>query len=198
MAAKNIIFAKNLEQVIKESGLSAKDFAKKAGVRESTLGTYISERDYGRVPRGDILAKLAKAANKSVVWLLTGIEEEKYSPEEKNGGELPGKGGIDSLVDNNQKNERDLMSRIPAQIRDLYRADNEHLQTLVSMFTQHLTTLWTAAEERGNLIRALEELQSSTVIGGKVYSKLQIQDVLKEGISILDLIISHPNKKDVM
>jgi transcriptional regulator with XRE-family HTH domain len=87
MAGKNTEFTERLKKLIKEElKMSINSFADKSGIGHSTLGNYFNKANYGRVPEWEQLVKIAKAANKSVDWLLTGTEPTfniTMKPEEK-------------------------------------------------------------------------------------------------------------------
>ncbi len=73
-------FARRFALLVKEFG-SRYRLAKASGVSESTLQQYAQQE---LPPRGDILFKLARAANASVEWLATGQGEMRAA------GQLPG------------------------------------------------------------------------------------------------------------
>lgn len=63
-------FENRLAKIIKDSGLSQKEFAKKIGVTEQGLGNYLN----GRIPKADVLIRIKQMFNLSIDWLLTGSE----------------------------------------------------------------------------------------------------------------------------
>ncbi|MBW7838619.1 MAG: helix-turn-helix domain-containing protein [Chitinophagaceae bacterium] len=63
-------FEDRLVKVIKDSGLSQKEFAKKVGVTEQGLGNYLN----GRYPKVDVLIRMKQMFNFSIDWMLTGLE----------------------------------------------------------------------------------------------------------------------------
>ncbi len=68
-------FSKRLKSVIK--GESVSSFASKCGFGESLLRKYLN----GTTPGADKLLAMAKAANVSVEWLISGKEENRYKNE---------------------------------------------------------------------------------------------------------------------
>jgi transcriptional regulator with XRE-family HTH domain len=65
--------------------MTQQEFAKKLNIKQC----YISRYEKGRVPKPDVLLKIARFANVSIEWLLTGEESahrngqpDGYSPEE--------------------------------------------------------------------------------------------------------------------
>lgn len=50
--------------------MTQQEFARKIGIKQS----YISRYERGRIPKPDVLLKIARFANVSIEWLLTGKE----------------------------------------------------------------------------------------------------------------------------
>lgn len=67
-------FFHRLEKAIKRSGLSRPEFAARAGVGTSALAKWLSGK---LTPKSEQLLNLAKAADVSMEWLLTGDTDEK-------------------------------------------------------------------------------------------------------------------------
>lgn len=68
-------FGKRLKAIIKEEGLSQREFAKEVGFSQTAIEHYIAER---RVPSGELFMIIGKHEQfrKYVIWLLTGEIEE--------------------------------------------------------------------------------------------------------------------------
>lgn len=78
-------FAKNLQQVLSERGVSQADAARLAGVQRSVVGDWLA----GTTPQ-DLKAvqKLATALNACFEWLLTGTTSKKQHSDELPLGQL--------------------------------------------------------------------------------------------------------------
>lgn len=61
------IFSERLTALMKNKGLSQKDFAKIAGITESAMSYYAKG---GRTPSGEVLARIAKALDTTADYLL--------------------------------------------------------------------------------------------------------------------------------
>lgn len=68
-----------IEFVRQETGLSYRQWSKKAGIRETHVSTIRSKP--GMIPRSDTLRKLADAAGISLRWLATGEGDWRAQPE---------------------------------------------------------------------------------------------------------------------
>jgi len=74
MATKNLDFTDKLEKLLSDMEVDKKIFCKNAKINYSTFMTYLAPGSRGRVPEWDQLVKIAKALEKTIDWLLTGID----------------------------------------------------------------------------------------------------------------------------
>ena len=72
IAQRNPEFTARLLSQVDSSGLNSKRFAEAAGIKYSTLNTYLRGDKNGRVPEWDILVKISVFTKCSTDWLLTG------------------------------------------------------------------------------------------------------------------------------
>ena len=66
-------FRTNLRAELDYLGLTVKELSKKTGIAKGTLNCYLSTR--ASMPPADIAAKIAKALNVTVEYLVTGQED---------------------------------------------------------------------------------------------------------------------------
>ena len=65
------VFSERLTVLMKDKGLSQKDFAKKANVTESAMSYYVKGV---RTPSGEVLVRIAKALDTTADYLLGGTD----------------------------------------------------------------------------------------------------------------------------
>ena len=71
---------RNIEQKLKEAGITQRELAERAGITEVTISRYING---GRIPKAPALLAIARALNSDIESLLQGVEfeENKEIPE---------------------------------------------------------------------------------------------------------------------
>jgi len=135
MAGKNTTFTTNLKKVIADSGLGNHGFAEKAKMPYSTLMTYLSKKNYGRVAEWDQLIKIANAASKSIEWLLTGEEKE--------------------VVDSSEKQ---ISPHINPDVLEILECDDDDIKSDLISYAKRLKERNAEREERRAMKVLLEEL----------------------------------------
>jgi transcriptional regulator with XRE-family HTH domain len=74
------VFSERISELMKSSGLSQKELAAKAGVTESAMSYYVKGE---RMPRSDVLTRIAKALETTTDYLLGNTSEAAlYSTDE--------------------------------------------------------------------------------------------------------------------
>jgi len=75
MRGKQVSLGKRLKSVIKEEGISQREFAKEVNLSQTAIEHYIAER---RVPSGELFIAIGhhEQFKKYIMWLLTGDVEE--------------------------------------------------------------------------------------------------------------------------
>ena len=63
-------FSDRLRQIIANAGISTNQFAQRCGVSQRVLSYY----EHGRKPMAEAALRIARAANVSLVWLISGEE----------------------------------------------------------------------------------------------------------------------------
>lgn len=76
------VFSKRLTEIIRTKGISQKELAKKTGITESAISCYVNGT---RVPRSDVLSRIAKVLDISTDYLMGNDLAGKLSPKQ---GEL--------------------------------------------------------------------------------------------------------------
>ncbi len=102
----------------------------------STLMTYLSKKDYGRVAEWDQLIKIANASSMSIEWLLTGKEKENTDSTER------------------QK----AYSHIHSDVLDILDCDDEDLKSDLISYAKRLKERKAEREERRAMKALLEEM----------------------------------------